>query len=124
MIGAYSKPPQDPPSDRTNLAAADGPQPATAFFACKNLSDKWPINHDPYAACYKDHNNALGDRPPVPASTPKLITVNDLPFGSLHSGGANFCYGDGSVKMLPDDIDIKVFLALGSRNGEDSVSDF
>jgi prepilin-type processing-associated H-X9-DG protein len=42
----------------------------------------------------------------------------------LHAGGANFCYGDGSVKMLPDDIDIKVFLALGSRNGEETVSDF
>ena len=124
MIGAYSKPPQDPPSDRSNLAAADGPQPVTAFFACKNLSDQWPINHDPYTACYQDHNNALGDRPPVPDSTPRLITVNDLPWGSYHAGGANFCNGDGSVRFLPEDIDTLVFLALGSRNGAETVSDF
>jgi prepilin-type processing-associated H-X9-DG protein len=50
--------------------------------------------------------------------------VNDLPFGSRHSGGANFCYGDGSVKFLPDNLDSKVYLALGSRNGEETVSDF
>jgi prepilin-type processing-associated H-X9-DG protein len=123
MIGAYSKPPQDPPSTRTSFATADGPQPVTAFFACKNLSE-WPINHDPYIACYKDHNNALGDRPQVPDSTPRQITVNDLPWGSRHSGGANFSYGDGSVKFLPDDIDLDVFLGLGSRNGEEVVDDF
>ena len=128
MIGAYWKPPTDPPLASTRRGEPtpppDGPQPTTAFFACKNLTDRWPINHDPYTACYIDHNNSLGDRPEVPASTPRLISVNDLPFGSRHSGGANFCYGDGSVKMLPDDIDIKVFLALGSRNGEETVSDF
>jgi len=129
MIGAYAKPPQDPPSDRTNLAVADGPQPVAALFAIKNLTDQWPINHDPFAACYKDHQNTYsdrpgGDRPTVPDSTPRLITVNDLPFGSFHVGGANFCYGDGSVKLLPEDIDFEVYLALGSRNGEETVSGF
>lgn len=128
MIGAYSKPPTDPPSASSQRGQPspppDGPQPTTAFFACKNLSDKWPINHDPFTACYKDHNNTLGDRPNVPDSTPRLITVNDLPFGSRHQGGANFCYGDGSVNFLPDEIDFKVFLALGSRNGEETVAGF
>ncbi len=118
MIGAYSKSPYNPSGRNTPF----GPQPTTAFFACKNLSDKWPINHSPFVACYKDHNNALGDRPEVPDSTPRLISVNDLPFGSLHKGGANFCFGDGSVKFLPDDLDVKVYLAIGSRNGEETVS--
>ncbi len=118
MIGAYSKSPFDP----GGRAIPFGSQPTTAFFACKNLTDKWPINHSPYVACYKDHNNALGDRPPVPDSTPRLICVNDLPFGSMHSGGANFCFGDGSVKFLPDSLDVNVYLAMGSRNGDETVS--
>jgi prepilin-type N-terminal cleavage/methylation domain-containing protein/prepilin-type processing-associated H-X9-DG protein len=128
MIGAYWKEPQDPPAPSVprgqKLPPPDGPQPVTAFFACKNLSDKWPINHDPMVNAYKDHNNDLGDRPTITPGNPKQIAVNDLPFGSRHQGGANFCFGDGSVKMLPDEIDIRVFLALGSRNGEETVSDF
>jgi prepilin-type N-terminal cleavage/methylation domain-containing protein/prepilin-type processing-associated H-X9-DG protein len=128
MIGAYWKEPRDPAAPTVprgqKIPPPEGPQPITAFFACKNLSDKWPINHDPYTACYKDHDNSLGDRPEVPASTPKLISVNDLPFASRHRGGANFCYGDGAVKFLPDGIDFKIFLALGSRNGEEAISDF
>jgi prepilin-type N-terminal cleavage/methylation domain-containing protein/prepilin-type processing-associated H-X9-DG protein len=121
MIGAYSKPQFDPGGARSTVLPF-GPQPTTAFFACKNFSDKWPINHSPFVACYKDHNNTLGDRPEVPDSTPRLISVNDLPFASLHKGGANFCFGDGSVKFLPEDIDTKVYLAIGSRNGDETVS--
>lgn len=118
MIGAYSNGPYDPGGRSTPF----GPQPATAFFASKNITDKWPINHSPFTACYMDHNNSLGDRPEVPDSTPRLISVNDLPFGSLHSGGANFCFGDGAVKLLAENLDTKIFLALASRNGDETVS--
>jgi prepilin-type N-terminal cleavage/methylation domain-containing protein/prepilin-type processing-associated H-X9-DG protein len=124
MIGAYSKPPSDPSGGSgrgaTTLAPI-GAQPITAFFASKNLSDKWPINHDPFVACYVDHDNSKGDRPAVPDTTPRKITVNDLPFGSMHTGGANFAFGDGSVKFLPDSIDVNTYLALGSRNGAETV---
>jgi prepilin-type N-terminal cleavage/methylation domain-containing protein/prepilin-type processing-associated H-X9-DG protein len=125
MIGAYWKSPADPPQNaRQNPPVPPpGPQPGAALFACKNLSDRWPINHDPMINAYFDHRNDLGDRPTISASNPREISCNDLPFGSFHPGGANFCFGDGSVKLLPDDIDIKLFLALGSRNGEETVSD-
>jgi hypothetical protein len=124
MIGAYSTGTPDP---QGRFAVPNGPQPSTAWFACKNLTDKWPVNHSPWVACYKSHLNYYpdrpgGDRPTLPDSIvngQNLITVNDLPFGSFHSGGANFCNGDGSVRFLQDDIDTKLYLALGSRNGDD-----
>jgi prepilin-type N-terminal cleavage/methylation domain-containing protein/prepilin-type processing-associated H-X9-DG protein len=122
MIGAYWKSPRTEPL-KTSIPPI-GPQSAVAFFACKNLTDKWPINHDPMVNAYKDHRNDLGDRPTITPDNPKQVCVNDLPFGSFHKGGANFSYGDGSVKFLPDDIDIKLYLAMGSRNGGETVSDF
>jgi prepilin-type N-terminal cleavage/methylation domain-containing protein/prepilin-type processing-associated H-X9-DG protein len=132
MIGAYWTPPLNATSTGGDSrrpgvptsTSLEGPQPNTAFFASKNLSDKVPINHNVYTGCYIDHQNDLGDRPMLPNSVPRTLSVNDLPFASFHTGGANFSYGDGSVKFLPDEIDIKLYLALGSRNGDETVSDF
>ena len=36
-------------------------------------------------------------------------------FGSLHTGGANFCFADGSVHFLSDSIAPKVLENLGNR---------
>lgn len=123
MIGAYSQPPPEPAS-ASPKAVADGPQPNTAWFSCRNLTDKAPINHNLRSSCYQLHDNAT-DRPPLPAScsaSPVGLGVNNLPFGSFHVGGVNFSYGDGSVKWMPDEIDIPTYLALGSRNGDEAVS--
>jgi prepilin-type N-terminal cleavage/methylation domain-containing protein/prepilin-type processing-associated H-X9-DG protein len=123
MIGAYWTGQTDPPpADRRSTTKPIGPQPSTAFFACKNVSDKVPLNHDPYVGCYIGHDNGLGDRPPVPDTTPRTVSCNDLPFGSYHPGGVNFSFGDGSVSFIRDDVDTKLYLAMGSRNGEESVS--
>jgi len=124
MIGAFWVGVTDPPTVRGQPATTPvGPQPSTAFFACKNLSDKVPLNHDPYLGCYIGHDNSKGDRPPVPDSTPRTIPVNDLPFASNHSGGVNFSFGDGGVRFTSDDIDTDLYLALGSRNGEEIGTD-
>jgi hypothetical protein len=119
MLGAYWK----NAGGGRNAAKPEGPTATCAFFGCKNLTDRWPINHDPYDACYIDHNNSLGDYPAVPPSTPKLISVNDLPFGSHHPGGCNFAHGDSSIRFVNDDIDVDLLLALGSRNGGETISD-
>lgn len=123
MIGAYWLTPTIPPTGRgtTNTGPPQGPQPSAANFASKNLTDLYSLNHDPLTGCYQDHNNALGDRPQVPDSTPRVISVNDLPFGSLHPGGVNFARGDGSVSFLQDSTEPAVYLALASRNGDDVV---
>src|SRR5690606_38378529 len=103
-------------------AVPDGPQPIAALFATKNISANVVRNHDPFKACYVGHSNADGDRPAVPDSTPRTISCNDLPFGSFHPGGANFVYGDGSVALLQEDIDVPVLLALASRNWGEVVN--
>jgi prepilin-type N-terminal cleavage/methylation domain-containing protein len=134
MLGAYYRTSATDPPQPTGRGAGpvvpSGPQPITAFFGCKNITDKWAINHDPLVACYVDHVNDYrtlpqprdgGDRPTVPDGTQRSITVNDLPWGSFHAGGANFCTGDAGVKFLNDNIDFKVFLAMGSRNGDETV---
>jgi hypothetical protein len=128
MIGAYSLDTATDPSGGSGrgavVLAPNGPQPYTAWFSCKNLSDKAPINLNLVSLCYQDHDNTK-DRPSnLPASCKTNgLSVADIPFGSFHPGGACFAYGDGSVKFLPDDININTYLALGSRNDGDAVSE-
>ena len=43
-------------------------------------------------------------------------------FGSKHSGGANFGFGDGSVRFLKNSISSKVFALLGNRADGDLLS--
>jgi prepilin-type N-terminal cleavage/methylation domain-containing protein len=119
MLGAFWK----PGPGRGAATKPDGPAAVCAFFGCKNLSDKYAINHDPLTACYVGHDNIGGDYPFVPATTPKVIPVNDLPFGSHHPGGCNFAHGDSSIRFVNDDIDVDLLLALGSRNGGETISE-
>jgi prepilin-type N-terminal cleavage/methylation domain-containing protein/prepilin-type processing-associated H-X9-DG protein len=114
MIGAYW-------SGTLDKSQPLGPQAATAFFYCKNLSDKVPINHNLNVSCYQLHDNST-DRPTIPNPNATL-SLNNLPFASFHVGGVNFSYGDGSVKWMPDDVDISLYLALGSRNGNEAVNE-
>lgn len=38
-------------------------------------------------------------------------------FASMHTGGANFVYGDGSIHFLSDSIDVIVYNAAATRDG-------
>jgi prepilin-type N-terminal cleavage/methylation domain-containing protein/prepilin-type processing-associated H-X9-DG protein len=42
---------------------------------------------------------------------------------SLHNGGVNIVFADGSTHFVRDDIDRLVWSALGSRDGDETVSD-
>jgi len=50
-------------------------------------------------------------------SLPRTEERLDIIFGSNHPGGANFCYGDGSVHFLQESIDVTVYQGMASRNG-------
>lgn len=62
------------------------------------------------------------DRPgPVPDGVNKDITTNELPFGSFHTNGSNFAYGDGSVHFLNSNIEPALYVARATRNGEENI---
>ncbi|MEQ8209135.1 MAG: DUF1559 domain-containing protein [Lacipirellulaceae bacterium] len=124
MIGAYWTGSTLPRQQRGQPAVKpQGPQPSTAHFASKNITDLYPLNHDPLTGAYKLHDNNAGDRPDIAPGTPKVISVNDLPFASRHPGGVNFSRGDASVSFLSDSMDLNTLLALGSRNGGEVVNE-
>lgn len=47
---------------------------------------------------------------------------NVFHFGSAHPAGINAAYADGSVHAINYDIDVLVFNALGTRNGDETVN--
>jgi prepilin-type N-terminal cleavage/methylation domain-containing protein/prepilin-type processing-associated H-X9-DG protein len=44
-------------------------------------------------------------------------------FGSRHPGGANFCFGDGSVKFIKSSVNARIFRLLGNRSDGELLSD-
>ena len=86
-----------------------------------------------------DHNGCtFGTTIPINWQTLRVPTDGTLPFGiadwqnrfsyaskgakSKHPGGANFCFGDGSVHFLKSSINAVTYCALGSRNGAEVIS--
>ena len=50
------------------------------------------------------------------------VAFNHLPFGSFHPGVTLFCFVDGSVHVLSDDIERVAYHALGTANQGDIVN--
>jgi len=53
---------------------------------------------------------------PINSIDPNYTDVRGQCFGSLHSGGANFLLGDGSVRFLTEAINLTIYQYLCSRN--------
>jgi Protein of unknown function (DUF1559) len=51
-----------------------------------------------------------------------IVPYNDVPFGSMHSGGMVGCYGDGSVRFLRDSLDMAAYRAIASRDGGEVIT--
>jgi prepilin-type processing-associated H-X9-DG protein len=50
------------------------------------------------------------------------LMFNWLPFGSFHSGGANFMLADGSVTFISDSITLDLYRKLATVNGGEPVT--
>jgi len=51
-----------------------------------------------------------------------IVPYNDMPFGSMHSGGMNVCMGDGSVRFVNQNLSMVTYRALASRDEGESIS--
>jgi len=82
----------------TNLPAP------TVFNMSFGYNHLVPPNH---VACVNGPLGSLSGRDLIPPS-------------SLHTGGVNILYADGSVHFVSNHIDLKAWKALGSRNGNET----
>jgi prepilin-type N-terminal cleavage/methylation domain-containing protein/prepilin-type processing-associated H-X9-DG protein len=80
----------------------------------------WPYFNHATGTCAIPPNNAM-----LPGQ-PGYQNIYDWPdvysFRSYHTGGLNFCYADGRVGFVPQNIDIGVYRALATWNGHEIVS--
>lgn len=60
-------------------------------------------------SCYGARNIAF------PINSKNTSPRNDIPFGSVHPGGANFAFADGSSRFLSENIALDMLKALASR---------
>lgn len=55
-------------------------------------------------------------------------TVNgvlmEMSFGSYHTSGAHFGLVDGSVRFISENVDLRAYRGLGSRNGRETLGEF
>lgn len=51
-----------------------------------------------------------------------VVPYNDMPFGSMHSGGMNVCLGDGSVRFLNQNLSMTTYRALASRDEGETIT--
>ena len=77
--------------------------------------------------CCTEYNHVSG---PNTATCAGLGFVNNnmanmpmqVPPSSLHPGGVNVLFGDGSVKFIKDGVAVTTWRALGTRDGGESIS--
>jgi prepilin-type processing-associated H-X9-DG protein len=66
---------------------------------------QWPADFVPPRSCPANPGDCLA-------------ATNYLPFGSEHTGGANFAFADGSVHFLQESIDLILYYDLADKDGE------
>jgi len=104
-----------------NSRPPTGPAPDSCLSAIKNVDSQFPVNASlESVGYYKQHED--DDRPGAVPAAVKIVSFNNLPFGSFHPGGANFSSVDGSVKFINNSLDLEIYVALASRDGAEAVS--
>jgi prepilin-type N-terminal cleavage/methylation domain-containing protein/prepilin-type processing-associated H-X9-DG protein len=58
----------------------------------------------------------------LPPENPPCLNLGQWGFRSRHPGGANFAFGDGSVKFIKDSVNYLIYRSLGTRGNGEVVS--
>jgi prepilin-type N-terminal cleavage/methylation domain-containing protein/prepilin-type processing-associated H-X9-DG protein len=58
----------------------------------------------------------------IPDANPPCIALGQWGFRSMHPGGANFLFTDGSVKFVKDSVNYLVYRSLGTRGRGEVIS--
>jgi prepilin-type N-terminal cleavage/methylation domain-containing protein/prepilin-type processing-associated H-X9-DG protein len=77
----------------------------------------WPFYFHATGTCAIPLNVKQDDGSPYPSGDYPNVSG----FRSNHPNGANFAFADGSVKFIPDNIDLAVYRALPTREGKEIV---
>jgi prepilin-type N-terminal cleavage/methylation domain-containing protein/prepilin-type processing-associated H-X9-DG protein len=93
---------------------------AVTFGMVQNLSKIPGSDNQPACVFSLAHTGT-----PLEAQLPNNTSGHADDFASRHAGGLNFLYADGSVRFMNNNIDVNVWVALGTRAGnETNVGEF
>ncbi|QDT31424.1 DUF1559 family PulG-like putative transporter [Thalassoglobus polymorphus] len=107
-------------------------QEASAVENCKNhrtvmAPQPFGINVIAYQAAF-GYQHLLTPNSPSCFNGPEDFSIDFslalIAASSLHHGGVNSLFADGSVHFISDSIDETVWQSLGSRNGNETISEF
>lgn len=85
----------------------------------KNIWCSWPYSNNALGTCAIPPNV----KKPGGGEYPPDDFMNTWSFRSRHPGGVNFAYADGSVHFIVDSIDLSVYQAMATINGQEAVTD-
>jgi len=79
-----------------------------------------------YISWIRGNNNGAGAAKNItyPINSMTLLNLtntNDINMGSNHTGGANFAFGDGSVRYLKQNVNLDVYKAMSTIAGREAV---
>ena len=101
----------------TTLETANGRTPSWAYRGWAQVG----VDPAPGINVWISSFTSDGGHPTNPHSRPG--TVGDYAWaGSLHTGGANFCFGDGSVRFINENTSNTVLLGLSTMAGNEAVT--
>ena len=84
----------------------------------RNAWVSWPYANNPHGTCAIP----LNVRRPSGGEYPPDEWQNTSGFRSLHTGGANFAFADGSVRFVSNDIPLAVYRGLATIGGGEVVT--
>lgn len=102
------------------------PEKGTPGIRERIIKDHWVVGSDDLDAnndmseCFG--STGVGLNLPEPTTTTELLAY-ELGYGSNHTAGASFAFGDASIHFLTDRIDPNVYSALGTMRGGEVVAD-